>query len=200
MRNLLVFVAAVGAAGLAPAQDTAGETADRSPQPLAQPQLQSGMQASQTPVKKDPRTAVQDIQRALRTAEDVPADAISVTLHAETVVLSGEVDSQVQAAKALSLAQQHAGDVKVSSHVEVKAPAGNAATPATSGLVREVERALKADRRTANLGVAVSIDAEQVIGLHGLVPTRESRAAAEEIAARVDGVQSVSSRLMVAGE
>lgn len=198
MRILLVSVAAIGSAGLALAQANPGETAGGSPLPLAQPQ--SGMPGGETPVKKDPRTAVQDIQRALRMADDVPADAVSVAVHAETVVLSGEVGSAVQAARALSLAQQHAGDVKVSSHVEVKAPAGVPAPTATPVLVREVERALKADHRTANLGVAVSIDADQVIGLHGLVPTRESRAAAEEIAARVDGVQGVSSRLMVAGE
>jgi len=200
MRILLVSVAAIGAAGVVLAQDVPGETASGSVAPLAQPQLQPGMPGGETPVKKDPATAVQDIQRALRRADDVPSDAISVAVHAETVVLSGEVGSAEQAAKALSLAQQHAGDVKVSSHVEVKTPAEAPAPTATSGLVREVEQALKADRRTANLGVAVSVDADQVIGLHGLVPTRESRAAAEEIAARVDGVQSVSSHLMVAGE
>lgn len=150
---------------------------------------------------KQPDAAVADIQRALHHADDVPAEAISVTVHADTVVLSGEVESQLQAARILALAQQEAGGVRVSSHVEVRptAAAGEVRESA-SAVIREVENALRQDRRTASLGVAVSIDDEQVVGLHGLVPSRESRAAAEEVAARVDGVKRVDNRLVVPGE
>lgn len=202
MNRLLVCMLAMGMGGAALAQATPPDAAGAGalvPVAPASGELPSAAAGSSS-VKKDPETAVRDIQQALRASDEVPADAISVVVHAETVVLSGEVDSELQAARALSLAQSHAGDVRVSSHVEVRTPPAAQAAPVTSPLVREVERALKADRRTAHLGVSVSIDEQQVIGLHGLVPTRESRAAAEEVAARVDGVQSVSSRLVVPGE
>lgn len=158
-------------------------------------------QPDATAAAKEPAVAMADIKRALRTAEDVPAAAISVNVHADTVVLTGEVESELQAARALAVAQQQAGGVRVSSHVEVR-PGQQAieTRAAASAVVREVEQALRQDRRTANLGVAVTIDDEEVIGLHGLVPSRESRAAAEEVAARVDGVKRVSSRLVVPGE
>lgn len=156
--------------------------------------------ASQAPLKTV-ETAVTDIERALHRAADVPAEAISVTVHADTVVLSGEVESQLQAARVVALAQQQAGGVRVSSHVEVRPTATSSEVSSNAAAkVREVESALRQDRRTASLGVAVSIDDEQVIGLHGLVPSRESRAAAEQVAAGVDGVTQVDSRLVVPGE
>ncbi len=201
MNRLLVCMVAMGVSGAvmaqAPSQDAAGAGALVPAMPASGADAPSAVSGT---VQKDPETAVRDIQRALRASDEVPADAISVVVHAQTVVLSGEVDSELEAARALSLAQSHSGDVRVSSHVEVRSPPAAQAAAVTSPLVREVERALKADRRTADLGISVSIDDQQVIGLHGLVPTRESRAAAEEVAARVDGVQSVSSRLVVPGE
>ncbi len=153
-------------------------------------------------VRKNPAVAVQDIQIALRDAPDVQSTGVSVAVHAETVVLSGDVASQEEAAQVLSLAQKHAGGVRISSHVEVRpeSPQVRSTDVAASRLVRAVEQALRNDGRTANLGVAVSIDEKQVISLHGLVPSRETRAAAEEIAARVDGVQQVSSHLVVPAE
>ena len=180
------IVAAGG--GLAAAQDTVGIPAVDQPAEPAAP-------------TKDPAAALADIQRALNQADDVPSAAVSVNIHADTVVLSGEVQSQLQAARALALAQQEAGGVRVSSHVEVRSTVEERDARASSlAVVSEVEDALRQDRRTADLGIAVSVDDEQVIGLHGLVPSRESRAAAEEVAARVDGVERVNSTLMVPGE
>jgi len=150
--------------------------------------------------KVDPVAAKEHITRALRDSAEVAADAISVNVHADTVVLSGEVDTEAQAARALSLAQQHGDGVRVSSHIEVQPVTATPARIAASTLVQDVEQALKQDQRTANLGVSVTVDDKQVIGLHGLVPSRESRAAAEEIAARVNGVQRINSRLVVPGE
>ena len=150
--------------------------------------------------KADPAIAKEHITRALRDSGEVAADAISVNVHADTVVLSGEVDTEAQAARALSLAHQHGDGVRVSSHIEVRPQAPTPARTAASTLVQDVEQALKQDQRTANLGVSVTVDDKQVIGLHGLVPSRESRAAAEEIAARVTGVQRINSRLVVPGE
>lgn len=192
MKTVRICLAAgvIGAFGQALAQEPAAGAAAGQTAPAAVVE------------KKDPARAVADIQRALRDEKEVPAGRISVAVHADTVVLSGEVDSESQAARAMSLAQQHAGDVRVSSHVEVrpKTTGASEAEAAASALVREVESALKQDRRTASLGVAVSVDEQQVIGLHGLVPSRESRAAAEEVAAGVDGVRRVSSHLVVPGE
>jgi osmotically-inducible protein OsmY len=63
-------------------------------------------------------------------------------------------------------------------------------------LVRDVEAALKADARTASMGIAVtSLDA-QVVVLQGLVATSESRAAAQNIAVKVKGVKRVDNRLL----
>lgn len=163
--------------------------------------VQADQPASPVAPQKTAEIAVTDIQRALHHAADVPADTVSVTVHADTVVLSGEVESQLQAARVMALAQQQAGGVRVSSHVEVRPTvASSEVSNAAAAKVREVESALRQDRRTASLGVAVSIDDEQVIGLHGLVPSRESRAAAEQVAAGVDGVKRVDSRLVVPGE
>lgn len=150
---------------------------------------------------RDVDAAVQDITAAMRADDAVPAGAITVAVHADTVVLSGTVGTAAQAARALSIAQQHADGVRVTSHVEVREEAEASVISAQAlALVHEVERALKQDRRTTSLGVAVSIDDDQVVSLHGLVPSRESRAAAEEVAARVSGVKRVSSRLVVPGE
>lgn len=194
MKNPLVLLAAGGLAigGLAHAQ---------SPQAPATPDVANAGEAVIARPAKDAATAMQDITAAMRADAQVQSDAISVAVHADTVVISGEVGDAAQAARALSIAREHAGGVRVTSHVEVREEAGTATlSPEDLALVHEVERALKQDRRTSSLGVAVSIDDDQVVSLHGLVPSRESRAAAEEVAARVNGVKSVSSRLVVPGE
>lgn len=187
IRQTASLVAAIAASVLAQAAAPAG--ADGEDTAVASPAQ-----------KADPGVAKEHITRALRDSAEVAADAISVNVHADTVVLSGEVDTQAQAARALSLAQQHGDGVRVSSHIEVRPEAPTPARTAASTLVQDVEHALKQDQRTANLGVSVTVDDAQVIGLHGLVPSRESRAAAEEIAARVNGVQRINSRLVVPGE
>lgn len=194
MRNSLVLLAACG---LLIGRFASAQTSD-AVLPAAPGKDE---QAAPAQPAKDAATAVQDITAALRAEHGLPADAISVAVHAETVVLSGKVGDAEQAARALSIAREQSGGVRVSSHVEVReeAQASPLSTQALA-LVHEVERALKQDRRTTSLGVAVSIDDDQVVSLHGLVPSRDSRAAAEEVAARVSGVKSVSSRLVVAGE
>lgn len=189
MRTVTGMLLALCAASTLHAQDPASSTDASAP---------NAPQA----VTKSIQQAMQDIRRALQSDEGLPADALSVAVHAETIIISGQVVDEATAARALSVAQQQSGGVRVSSHVEVlpKQAAQSQASAEASQLARAVESALRADRRTANLGISVSVDAKQVVGLHGLVPTRESRAAAEEIAAKVGGVQKVSSRLVVAGE
>lgn len=165
---------------------------------LAQQGVQ-GTQAAPAPAK-NPEAAVRDIQAALKAEPDLHADAVSVAVHAETVIISGEVADQAVVAKVMEVAQAHAGGVRVSSHLETRPERETVTTSAGNQLVAEVQKALQRDGRTANLGVTVGVDEKQVISLHGLVPTRESRQAAEEVAGKVTGVTRVDSRLMVPDE
>lgn len=145
---------------------------------------------------RDPLLAAEQVKSALRDAAGIPRSVI-VSTHANTVVLTGTVDSELDASRVLAVAEKAAAGVRVASQVEVRAP-GDAAD--VTSRVREVEQALRGDPRTANLGVSVSIDDAQVIGLHGLVASPELRRAAEEVAGRVPGVKRVRSHLVVPGE
>lgn len=145
---------------------------------------------------KDPLLAAEQVKAALRVAAGVPRSVV-VSTHAGTVVLTGQVDSQMDVSRAVAVAEQAAAGVRVSSQLEVR-PGGE--VPQVTSSVREVEQALRADPRTANLGISVSIDDAQVIGLHGLVASAEARRVAEEIASEVPGVKRVHSRLVVPGE
>jgi osmotically-inducible protein OsmY len=181
-----VVFAVLAAAGLACAAQETGVAPD------------VASRAAVAPV--DPRVAAEEVSRALRAAAGVPAADVVVSTHADTVVLTGEVGSEVEAARAVSIAERAAGAVRVSSQISIRPGAAQAAEEQAAQLARSVERALREDPRTADLGVAVSVDAAQVIGLHGLVPTRESRTMAEELASRVAGAKRVRSHLVVPGE
>jgi osmotically-inducible protein OsmY len=149
---------------------------------------------------RDPAVVAKEVEQALRKADGVPAKDVVVSTHADTVVLTGEVGSEVTAARTLNVAEQAANGVRVSSQIDVRQDEARAARERTLKMVGDVEAALKRDARTANLGVAVSIDERQVIGLHGLVPSKASRVAAEDVAGRVAGVKQVRSHLVVPGE
>lgn len=165
---------------------------------IATPAVAVGQEA----ISPDPDAgmAAERVREALRRAGASPGDEVIVSTHSGTIVLTGELGSEVDVARALSLAEQAAGGLRVSSQITLRPTAEDAARQAAK-LAREVEMALRQDGRTANLGVAVSIDDEtQMIGLHGLVPSAESRRAAEDVAARVAGVKRVRSQLVVPGE
>lgn len=146
----------------------------------------------------DPGLAAEKVKQALLSTAGIPD--VVVSTHAETVVLSGEVHSEVDAARAVAAAESASGGVRVSNQIEIRPGADPAARQQAMQLVRNVEQALRLDARTENLGVAVSVDEAQVIGLHGLVPDRESRAAAEEVAGRAAGATRLRSQLVVPGE
>jgi osmotically-inducible protein OsmY len=148
----------------------------------------------------DPEVAAGRVTQALRTTPGIPAGDVVVSTHADTVVLSGEVGSEVDVARAVAAAESASGGVRVSNQIAIRPDTDQAAQQQAMQLVRNVEQALRIDARTANLGVAVSVDEAQVIGLHGLVPDRESRAAAEEVAARAAGATRLRSHLVVPGE
>lgn len=170
----------------APAAIDAGAVADAVP-PAAMPQ-------------KDPRAAARDVEQALGKAEGVRAGDVQVSTHAETVVLTGEVGSDAAASRAQAVAEEAAGGLRVSSQIKVRPGEEQVMEARTARLVKNVEEALRRDPRTAELGVAVSIDDGQVIGLHGLVPDRTGRAAAEDVAGKVAGVTQVRSHLVIPGE
>lgn len=75
--------------------------------------------AATVPAKKTPAQAATDIRAALQASPDIAHGRISVNVHANAVVLAGDVDTESQAASALALAQQRAGGVRVASYVEV---------------------------------------------------------------------------------
>lgn len=139
------------------------------------------------------------VTAALASAGDVPEQDITVSTHAGTVVLTGFVGSDAERERALQVAEQAAQDTRVSSHLQIR-PQVQAEQQAALRLVRAVELALQRDARTAQIGVAVSIDDEGVIGLHGLVSSAESRALAEQVAARVEGVSRLRNHLLTPGE
>lgn len=140
--------------------------------------------------------AAEQVKRALRAA-DLASKDIIVSTHAETIILTGHVPSTVDAARALSTAETAAGGIRISSQIEVKPGQPPAVEQRSADQVRDVEEALKQDSRTANLGIMVSVDERQMIGLHGLVPTRESSVAAESVAKQAVGAQRIRNYLVV---
>jgi osmotically-inducible protein OsmY len=140
----------------------------------------------------DPATAVSAVKRAL--ANERLSSEISVSSHASTVVLTGKVASEAESARVQSVAQKAAGGLRVSARLEVPETTSTA-VPASAQLVRDVEAALRNDPRTADLGVTVSIDEQQTIGLHGLVPSSTASATAQSVASKTRGVKKVSNHL-----
>ena len=141
----------------------------------------------------DPEAAVMAVKRAL--SNEKLSSEISVSSHATTVVLTGKVASEAEAARVQSVAQKAAGGLRVSSRLEVPESSATDAVPASTQLVRDVEAALRNDPRTADLGVTVSIDEQQTIGLHGLVPSATASTTAQSVATKTRGVKKVSNHL-----
>lgn len=161
--------------------------------------VQPGASRPVTVGDKDPKPAAEAVTRALRASAEIPAEDISVSIHGAAVMLGGTVDNDAQAARALTVAETAAAGVRVVSNLEVKLPDAGATPSPSAQLVQEVESALKNDPRTADLGISVSINEQQAIGLHGLVPTAEDRATARSVALRVKGVKQVENQLAIAG-
>ncbi len=165
----------------------------------AEPAATEPPAAMAQPPEPDVKAVALKVEQALKNTGGLPASGITVTTHASTILLNGKVATEAEGARAESVAQAAAGKVRVSSQIEVTAAAASPAQQASLSLVKSVEDALKRDMATANLGVTVSIDEQQTIGLHGLVPSREARSAVERVASRVQGVRKIDSRLVVPG-
>ncbi len=71
------------------------------------------------------------------------------------------------------------------------------AEPASTRLMRRIDEALRNDARTSRLGVELRVDDKGVVGLHGTVPSRQSRAAAESVASKVAAPLRIENHLVV---
>lgn len=164
------------------------------PDPSAQP--------AAVVVQADPEAAAAAVTNALKATHGLPARGITVVTHANTIVLTGEVDTEAQRSAALSAAEKAAAGVRISADVKVRpledrSPQEQQAVQQSAQLVRDVEAALKADSRTANLGIAVSSAEPNSVLLQGLVATRESRTTVQDVVSRVKGVRNVDNRLLI---
>ena len=157
-----------------------------------------------TPAAPDPMETAARVSNAIEESSITPASGVTVSTHAGTIVLSGQVDSELERATAISSAQKAAAGSRVSSSIEIRAPQLRStstlqAEQQSLQLVRDVEAALKADTRTANLGVLVSASDAHVIVLQGLLSSRLGRSMVQEIVSRVKGVTRIDNRLELSG-
>ncbi len=156
------------------------------------------------PVEPDPEATAEKVTQALKESKEVPATDITVSTHAGTIILTGEVNTEGQRTAAKSVAEMAAAGSRVSSNIEVRPPEDRPLETRqlaqhSAQVVGEVEAALQADARTRNLGVAVtSTDGHSVV-LQGLVATPAIRAAVESVAAKVKGVMRIDNRLQLPG-
>jgi osmotically-inducible protein OsmY len=163
------------------------------PDPAAQPAVV---------VQPDVEAAKAQVAGALKSVQGLPAQAITVAVHANSVVLTGEVDTEAQRAAAVAAAEKAAAGVRISNNVEVRpaadrSPQQQLVAQQATQLVRDVEAALKADPRTANLGITVSSAAPDKVVLQGLVPSSENRTVVQSVVSKVRGVAQVDNRLMI---
>jgi osmotically-inducible protein OsmY len=180
-----LLLAVVSALQTAAAQELAGDPAAQTVVTAAPP---------------DPDVAAASVRKALKEAKGVPARGLTVATHASAIVLTGEVDTEAQRVAALAVAEKAAGGVRITTDVKVKPPEERSpkeqlAAQQSAQLVREVEAALKADARTAHLGIIVSSADNNSVALHGLVPTRENRTVVQNVASRVKGVTRIDNRV-----
>ncbi|MEO6079498.1 MAG: BON domain-containing protein [Steroidobacteraceae bacterium] len=154
------------------------------------------------PPNPDPEAQAAQIATELKASKDVHGSDITVFTHAGTIMLTGAVNSEAERTAANSIAEKAAHGIRVSNSIEIRAVEDRPVkdqqvADQKTQLVRNVEAALKADERTANLGVAVSSNDGKLILLQGLVPSKENRTLVQSVVSKVEGVTRVENRLMV---
>jgi len=131
------------------------------------------------------------VKTAIATDSEAKGVATSVETRKGQVILSGFVDSQAQADRAVQLAKAVEGVNGVDSKLMVKegkSSAGNILDD--SVLTTKVKSALIADPDVRGNDIAVSSN-KGVVQLSGYVDDTKQQARAEAVAHGVDGVQSV---------
>jgi len=156
------------------------------------------------PVEPDQNATADKVTQALKDAKEVPDTDITVSTHAGTIILTGEVDTEVERTAAKSVAEMAAAGSRVSSSIEVRPPEDRSpevrkVEQHSALVVSDVEAALQADARTKNLGVAVTSTDGHIVVLQGLVATPAIRATVESVAAKVKGVMRIDNRLQAPG-
>jgi hyperosmotically inducible protein len=124
------------------------------------------------------------------------ARQIDVETFKGVVQLNGFVDSAEARTAATSVARNVPGVKSVKNNLQVGAERTAGRTVDDTGITAKVRAALIADPRTKSHQIEVSTNAG-VVQLGGFVDTATSKAAAEQLAARVEGVTRVNNRLEV---
>ena len=118
------------------------------------------------------------------------------------VVLSGKVRSQKEADKAVSIAQGTDGVTSVTNHLRiVKSKDDGDAHPTAfvkdSVITTKVKAKLAAEKVKSLMQVKVDTDSQGVVVLRGKVKTQEEADKAASIARDIDGVTSVTNKIVV---
>jgi osmotically-inducible protein OsmY len=158
--------------------------------------------AVMTPAKPDPVAVAAKVNKALQNDRSLPAGDITVSTHAATVLVSGEVDTEEQKSTVTHVAEKAAEGVHVSNNVEVRKlqdlpMKDQLAAQQSVAVVRDVNAALHADARTASLGITASSEDGRTVVLQGLVPTRADRSLVQSVAGKVKGVTRIDNRVAV---
>ncbi|MGQ9450427.1 molecular chaperone OsmY [Leclercia sp. TB492] len=138
------------------------------------------------------------VKAALVDADDIKSTDISVETEKNVVTLSGFVESQAQAEKAVAVAKKVEGVTSVSDKLHVRdgkeqSAKGYAGDTATTS---EIKAKLLADDIVPSRKVKVETT-DGVVQLSGTVDSRAQSDRAESIAKAIDGVKSVKNDLKV---
>jgi len=138
------------------------------------------------------------VKAALVDADDIKSTDISVETEKNVVTLSGFVESQAQAEKAVAVAKKVEGVTSVSDKLHVRdgkeqSAKGYAGDTATTS---EIKAKLLADDIVPSSKVKVE-NTDGVVQLSGTVDSKAQSDRAESIAKAIDGVKSVKNDLKV---
>ncbi|MFO3904229.1 molecular chaperone OsmY [Enterobacter hormaechei] len=138
------------------------------------------------------------VKAALVDADDIKSTDISVETEKNVVTLSGFVESQAQAEKAVAVAKKVEGVTSVSNKLHVRdgkeqSAKGYAGDTATTS---EIKAKLLADDIVPSRKVKVETT-DGVVQLSGTVESKAQSDRAESIAKAIDGVKSVKNDLKV---
>ena len=138
------------------------------------------------------------VKAALVDADDIKSTDISVETEKNVVTLSGFVESQAQAEKAVAVAKKVEGVTSVSDKLHVRdgkeqSAKGYAGDTATTS---EIKAKLLADDIVPSRKVKVETT-DGVVQLSGTVDSKAQSDRAESIAKAIDGVKSVKNDLKV---
>jgi osmotically-inducible protein OsmY len=164
----------------------------------------SVVHAQEPAAKPDPVAAAARVNKALQNDRSLPAGDITVSTHANTVLVSGEVDSEEQKSTVTHVAEKAAEGVRISNNVEVRPQQDRPVKDQLAAqqavvVVRDVNAALQADARTSALGITASSEDGRTVVLQGLVPNREDRRVVQSVAGKVKGVTRIDNRVTVPG-